>query len=61
MLQGNQGNQGQVQLITTSTSSTVGQQLQIVPHIQQKQGKKLLLIIFLFSPWCVMNTLYENF
>ena len=36
MLQ-NQGNhQGQVQLITTTTSS--GQQLQIVPHIQQKQG-----------------------
>ena len=41
MLQ-NQGNlQGQVQLVSTSTSSTGGQQLQIVPQNLQKQGGTL--------------------
>lgn len=36
MLQNQGGHQGQVQIITTTSSS--GQQLQIVPQIQQKQG-----------------------
>ena len=49
MLQGNQVSQGQVQLITTSTSSTGGQQLQIVPHIQQKQGNSLLISLSLIN------------